>query len=156
MNATSASEVSKITTDELANSLMLNFAQKSHHSHATTLNTNTLPPTVFLLDCRSSEAFSHLHIRESHHVLLPAILYKRLLRGTLQPKHSLFADETERQLFAQVYSEPRCRLVLIGSDFDSYLQGDKELPPIAALLFKKLKDDGCNVAFLEGKFCRIF
>lgn len=109
----------------------------------------------FILDCRSRDQYQNLHIFHSYHVTLPTILYKRLLRGTLQLQNSLFADESIREKFSRLYKTV-C-LVLVVEDYFEPDLFDKNTDivqsnSLASLLYKKLIKDGCNVVFLKGGF----
>lgn len=121
--------------------------------------------SLFILDCRSSADFDHSHIIGSHHVQVPCLLYKRLLKGTLHPTSVLFDGELAGNDFARRYKTARIILIVKSTDHNDHYRfvedhqvsscQDKSIidhdTSVASLLYKKLRQDGCDVKFMSGK-----
>lgn len=101
---------------------------------------------LLLLDCRSCGDYSKSHIVGAVNVTLPSLMLKRLKKGTLNISCVIQNNEAKEK-FNKNY---KTHLLVLYDECSTDLNANPS--GVLSLLVKKLKDDGCRVKFLLGKF----
>lgn len=101
---------------------------------------------IIVLDCRSQVDYSRSHIRPAINISLPSLMQKRLKRGNLNIS-SVIQNNEAKERFSRAYLTHQ---IVLYDDCSTDLNANPSA--VITLLVKKLRQDGCNVAFLIGGF----
>lgn len=114
-----------------------------HFIHELRQNTSRL----IVLDCRSSNEYSESHVRQAVNFSIPSIVLRRLQAGSIE----LVSTIKCRELKAKISDGYHENLFIVYGD-----SGPSNTPDIynntLEVLTKRLKQDGCQVACLDGGF----
>jgi dual specificity MAP kinase phosphatase len=105
---------------------------------------------VLILDCRSQSDYARCHIRPAINISLPSLMQKRLKRGNLNIS-SVIQNNEAKERFSRAYLTHQ---IVLYDECSTDLNANPSA--VLALLVKKLRQDGCNVAFLIGRFTNHF
>lgn len=99
---------------------------------------------IVILDCRSSNEYGESHIREAVNFSIPSIMLRRLAAG----KIDLASTIKCRELKQKICSGYKENLFILYNDLSAvqHYQSDSVL----SVLLRRLTQDGCRVACLEG------
>ncbi|KAK3595636.1 hypothetical protein CHS0354_009603 [Potamilus streckersoni] len=102
--------------------------------------------SLLVLDCRSQAEFSRCHVKGAINVTLPSLMLRRLKAGKLTVA-CIFQNNEAKDKFQSL---SKTRLIVLYDDSDAAPQGNPS--SVVALLYKKLKQEGCRPSFLEGGY----
>lgn len=100
--------------------------------------------TLVILDCRSSNEYGESHIRGAVNFSIPSIMLRRLAAG----KIDLAATIKCRDLKTKVCSTYKENLFVLYNDLFGVQQHLND--SVLSVLLRRLTQDGCRVACLEG------
>ena len=107
---------------------------------------------LLVLDCRSSNDFNASHIHGAMHLLLPAILLRRLRMGKLSVEQIIKKNEAEAGDFQGKWADK----TLVLYDADGALDNASSPTSTVSLLLHKLREDGYTAYLLAGKFTTFY
>lgn len=110
---------------------------------------------LVILDCRSSNEYGESHIRHAVNFSIPSIMLRRLAAG----KIDLMSTIKCRELKAKIMNAYKENVFVVYGDFNVTEQQSRTQQQSASftasdtlhVLAKRLVQDGCQVACLEGK-----
>lgn len=110
---------------------------------------------LVILDCRSSNEYGESHIRHAVNFSIPSIMLRRLAAG----KIDLMSTIKCRELKAKIMNAYRENVFVVYGDFsvtEHQTRTQQQSASFTAsdtlhVLAKRLVQDGCQVACLEGK-----
>jgi len=102
---------------------------------------------LLLLDCRTHELFESAHIESAINLAIPGLMLRRLKKGNL-PIRSIIPNNEDQEKFVR-----RCKTdtVLLYDEATADWPESGTSGSVIGLLMHKLRDDGCNAYYLEGK-----
>ncbi|XP_066993527.1 dual specificity protein phosphatase Mpk3 [Anabrus simplex] len=112
------------------------------------------PSRLVILDCRSSNEYAESHIRHAVNFSIPSIMLRRLAAG----KIDLMSTIKCRELKAKIMNAYKESLFVVYGDFVATEQQQRShqacftASDTVHVLTKRLAQDGCQVACLEGGF----
>lgn len=104
---------------------------------------------VLLLDCRSNDEYKKRHIVTSQNIVLPQLMMRRLKAGKLSLKSLLpHSSRPTKDAFLQKCSH--FNVVIYDKSTSVFENADTS--SMIALLYKRIKKEGCKVSILRGGF----
>lgn len=99
---------------------------------------------IVILDCRSSNEYGESHIRDAVNFSIPSIMLRRLAAGKIDLASTIKCRELKNKI-CNTYKE---NLFVLYNDLSGvqHYQSDSVL----SVLLRRLTQDGCRVACLEG------
>jgi len=104
---------------------------------------------VLLLDCRSNDEYKKRHIVTSQNIVLPQLMMRRLKAGKLSLKSLLpHSSRPTKDAFLQKCNQ--FNVVIYDKSTSVFENADTS--SMIALLYKRIKKEGCKVSILRGGF----
>lgn len=103
---------------------------------------------LVILDCRSSNEYSELHIRDAVNFSIPSIMLRRLAAGKIELASTIKC----RELKAKICSTYKENTFVLYNDCCTVQQHLAD--SIVSVLLRRLSQDGCHVVCLEDGFSR--
>jgi len=104
---------------------------------------------VLLLDCRSNDEYKKRHIVTSNNIVLPQLMMRRLKAGKLSLK-SLLPHSSRHTKDAFLQKCSHFNVVIYDRNTSVFENADSS--SMIALLFKRIKKEGCKVSILRGGY----
>jgi len=104
---------------------------------------------VLLLDCRSNDEYKKRHIVTSQNIVLPQLMMRRLKAGKLSLKSLLpHSSRPTKDAFLQKCSQ----FNVVIYDKSTKVFENADACSMIALLYKRIKKEGCKVSILRGGY----
>lgn len=104
---------------------------------------------LLVLDCRSHELYESSHVETAINMAVTGLMLRRFRKGNI-PVQTVIPKHEDKEKFAR-----RCKtdtVLLYDESSAEWPDGGSSSPTtILFLLLKKLRDDGCEAYYLEGK-----
>lgn len=105
---------------------------------------------LLVLDCRSHELYESSHIETAINMAVTGLMLRRFRKGNI-PVQTIIPKHEDKEKFLR-----RCKtdtVVLYDESGADWQQdgGSSSPTTVLFLLLKKLRDDGCEAYYLEGK-----
>lgn len=97
---------------------------------------------LIVLDCRSSQDYSTGHVRSAANFSIPSIMLRRLAAGKIELTAAIKCRDLKNSQFV-LYNDGQQVPVSTKSPFNA--------SDVISVLYRRLKEDDCRVAFLRGK-----
>lgn len=97
---------------------------------------------LIVLDCRSSQDYAVGHIRSAANFSIPSIMLRRLAAGKIELTAAIKCRDLKNSQFV-LYNDGQQVPVSTKSPFNP--------SDVVSVLYRRLKEDDCSVAFLRGK-----
>ncbi|XP_006900048.1 PREDICTED: dual specificity protein phosphatase 9 [Elephantulus edwardii] len=115
-----------------------------------------LKPLLLLLDCRTRELYESAHITGALNVALPALLMRRVRKGSLSVRSLLPGPPFQTLPPAQVilYGQGRKqrRDGQTEAEWEAEAAKEREAESVVSTLLQKLREEGCMAYYLQGGF----
>lgn len=101
------------------------------------------PKNIVVLDCRSSNEYGESHIRDAVNFSIPSIMLRRLAAGKIDLAATIKCRELKHKI-CNAYKE---NLFVLYNDLAGV---QHQSDSVLGVLLRRLTQDGCRVACLEG------
>lgn len=101
---------------------------------------------VIILDCRSTNEYGESHIRQAVNFSIPSIMLRRLAAGKIDLVSTIKCKGLKEKILE---GYKRDLFVIYGDDTNDKGSNTNE---VLHVLLKRLRQDGCQVVCLQGKF----
>lgn len=104
---------------------------------------------LLLLDCRSNDEYRQGHLSNSHNIVLPQLMMRRLKANKLSLK-SLVPPNSRQSKDAFLHKCTTYNVILY--DFATTELNQDDVTSLMTLLYKRMKQEGCAVMVLKGGY----
>lgn len=134
--------------------------------------------SLIVLDCRSSNEYLECHIRSAVNFSIPSLILKRLSTGKIDLMSTIKCRDLKQRIQTAytdsifiLYNEAcmttredaQSSMIVAGSssnialDQSPAIQCDSSMEAnTISILHRRLKQDGCNVYWLKGKYIQLY
>lgn len=103
---------------------------------------------VIILDCRSTNEYAESHIRQAVNFSIPSIMLRRLSAGKIDLVSTIKCKSLKEKI---IEGYKRDLFVIYGDEMNDS-DKNSNTNEILHVLMKRLRQDGCRVVCLQGKF----
>lgn len=109
--------------------------------------------SLLLLDCRSHELYESSHVESAINLAIPGLMLRRFKKGNI-PIRTIIPSHEDKEKFMR-----RCKTDTVVVYDECTVEWKESGAPasVLGLLLHKLREEGCEAFYLEGKqtCCRI-